>query len=316
MALLLLFSKWSRDTKGPLPVALIVDHRLRQNSSQEAAKVARRARSLGFAAKVLCCDEPPPKANIEEAARARRYGLLGAWCVKHRVQSLFVAHTMDDQAETFLLRLARGSGVDGLSGMKASSSFPFPGFPGVALLRPLLGFRRSELRDYLSAKGVLFIDDPMNADPRFARTRIRAFLPALEAAGIATPRIAAAARHLARAREALESEADEFLAARARIAPGEKALLDGAALLRAPREIGLRVLRRSLMLVGEKPVSPRFESLEPLFDALGNRNFRPRTLHGCRIGRARRADALFGEATLVIAREKPRRLLPSNTEKA
>ncbi len=315
MALLLLISEWARTIKGPLPVALIVDHRLRQNSSREAAEVARRAKSLGFAAKVLRSDDAPPKANIEEEARARRYGLLGAWCVKHRVKSLFVAHTMDDQAETFLLRLARGSGVDGLSGMKASSSFPFPGFPGVALVRPLLGFRRAELREYLSAKSVSFIDDPMNADPRFARTRIRAFLPALEAAGIATPRIAAAARHLARAREALESQTDEFLTACARIVPGEKALLDGAALLRVPREIGLRVLRRSLMLVGEKPVSPRFESLEPLFDALGNRDFRPRTLHGCRIGRARRADAIFGEATLAIARENPRRLLASKTEK-
>jgi tRNA(Ile)-lysidine synthase len=316
MALLLLFNAWSRHAKAPLPVALIVDHRLRQNSSREAAEVARRAKSLGFTAKVLRSDEAPPKANIEEVARARRYGLLGAWCVKHRLKYLFVAHTMDDQAETFLLRLGRGSGVDGLSGMKAVSSFPFPGFSGVALVRPLLGFRRTELRDYLNANGVTFINDPMNADPRFARTRIRAFLPALEAAGIATPRIAAAARHLERAREALELKSDQFLTACARIVPGENALLDGAALLRVPREIGLRVLRRSLMLVGEKPVIPRFESLEPLFDALANRDFRPRTLHGCRIGRARRAEAVFGEATLVIARENPRRLLASKTEKA
>lgn len=308
MALLILLGEWSRNTKVALPPALIVDHGLRNRSAAEAALVARRVKGLGFTATVLRSKAPKPGANIEEEARRRRYSLLGDWCVRHGAGLLFVAHTMDDQAETFLLRLQRGSGVDGLSAMRPVAPFPLEEFPGVELIRPLLGFRRSELRDYLSRRCVLFIEDPMNSDPRFQRVRIRAAMPALEAAGIATARIASAAGHLARAREALETATEEFLLRHANISMEKNAMLDGAALVRAPREIALRVLRRMLMLVGGKPVAPRFESLEHLFDALRSGTFGARTLHGCRIGRARKEEAVFGEATLTIARENPRRV--------
>jgi tRNA(Ile)-lysidine synthase len=223
---------------------------------------------------------------------------------------LFVAHTLDDQAETFLLRLGRGSGVDGLSGMRPQAPVPIKGFPGILLLRPLLEFRRAELRAYLEFRGAGWLEDPMNADPRFARTRIRGAVPALEAAGIPASRIARAAGHLARAREALEAETETFLAAHARVLPDGGTLIDAAALGCARREIGLRALSMVLNRVSGQARRPRFEGLERLFDALtGGNSMKARTLHFCRIGPATKTEREYGPQTLKIVREGPRKSL-------
>ena len=98
---------------------------------------------------------------------------IGEWCRANGVSTVLFAHTRDDQAETFLLRLGRGSGVDGLSAMRARAPFPCPGYDGIALVRPLLGIGRDELRADLKARGASWLEDPMNEDTRFARVRIR-----------------------------------------------------------------------------------------------------------------------------------------------
>ncbi len=130
---------------------------------------------------------------------------------RHKIAALYVGHTEDDQAETFLLRLARGSGLDGLCAMRALADFPLPGFEGRRVARPLLGLGRQGLRDYLAARGVAWLEDPMNDETRFARTRIRQLSSSLESSGLSPARIAAAAAHLARAREALEQVTDAVL---------------------------------------------------------------------------------------------------------
>jgi tRNA(Ile)-lysidine synthase len=308
MALLRLFAEWSKAKRRYLPTVLIVDHGLREGSAKEAVSVAKWAGEAGIEAQVLRVSGPRPRANIEEKARAARYALMGEWCAKQGVPALFVAHTLDDQAETFLLRLGRGSGVDGLSGMRPYAPFPVKGFPGVVLMRPLLDFRRAELRAYLEASGVRWLEDPMNADSRFARTRIREAIPALEGAGVPVSRIASAAAHLARARDALEAETENFLASHARVQRDGSALLDAAALGGARREIGLRALSAVLMSVSGETYRPRFVGLERLFGALVNGSFSSaRTLHSCRVGRAPRAERLFGAQTLKITPEAPRR---------
>src|SRR6185312_3477006 len=106
-----------------------------------------------------------PRAGIEAAAREARYRLMGEWLSKKKIGALFVGHTEDDQAETFLLRLARGSGLDGLSAMQARAPWPVEGFAQLAVARPLLSFGRQELRDFLVARGQAWLDDPMNEDP-------------------------------------------------------------------------------------------------------------------------------------------------------
>jgi tRNA(Ile)-lysidine synthase len=303
---MLLFANWVTARRCPKPSVLIVDHGLRDGSAKEAALARQWAVAQGFAAHVLRWRGAKPRANIEEKARAARYALMGEWCKAHAVETLLVAHTRDDLAETFLLRLGRGSGVDGLSAMRECAPLPVPGFAGIEVMRPLLGFSRVELREFLRDRGASWIEDPMNADPKFARVRVRALLPALEAAGVPLYRIASAATHLSRAREALDAATEDFLNLHARFEADGAALLDAAALKHIPPEIGLRVLVQVLMQVSGESYRPRFERLERLFDsvtsgALGS------TLHGCRIGPAPKAKAVFGARTLCITREVRRK---------
>jgi len=307
IALMHLAVGWLRAHGYPLSrgSVLTVDHGLRPGSAKDAAAAAAWAKALGFAAYVLRWRGAKPRANLEDSARNARYRLLGDWCRTNGVSTLLLAHTRDDQAETFLLRLGRGSGVDGLSAMRARAPFPLPGYDGIALVRPLLGVGRDELRADLAQRNAAWIDDPMNEDPRFARVRIRQAMPALAAAGLSAARIVQAARHLARAREALDAGTETFLARHVRFTP-EGALLDGAALRAEPRETGLRALSAILMRVSGQAYRPRFERLENLYRALGASPV-AHTLSGCRIGTAPRDSRPFGAATLEVRRENPRK---------
>jgi len=303
---MLLVADWLRDSDRPsIGSVLIVDHGLRETSAREAKLVASWAERVGLRAHVLTWRGRKPRANVEEKARHARYTLMGDWCMANNVTQLLVAHTRDDQAETFLLRLGRGSGVDGLSAMSERAPFPLPGYR-VDLIRPLLNTGRKELRDYLKAQGADWLEDPMNAESRFARTRIRELLPRLESAGVSVSRIAKAAAHLSRARAALDDATAAFLAEHTRPHP-QALLVDAQALRSAAREIGLRVLSSCLLRIGGAPYRPRFERLEPLYDAVIAPGFEDaRTLAGCRVGLAPKARQSFGVGTLEIRREGPR----------
>lgn len=308
LALTLLLADWAKAGHKPLPIILVVDHGLRKASAGEARGVIARARALGLSARTLRWVGPKPGTNIEALAREARYRLMGGWCQKNGIQNLYVAHTLEDQAETFLIRLARGSGIDGLAGMSTVSPLPLEEFADISLVRPLLGFRRSQLRDLLLSRGEKWLEDPMNNDPRFARARVRAASPILETIGLTPPRISAAAHHLARAREALAREAAAVESQVCLLAEGS-ARIDSARLTQAPEEIGLRVLTGALQHVSGRAFRPRFERLERLYallrwDKLGG----GRTLHGCRVVPAKKADALFGPGTISIFREDRRRV--------
>ncbi|HWE05976.1 MAG TPA: tRNA lysidine(34) synthetase TilS [Rhizomicrobium sp.] len=306
LALLLLLEEWARGGSRPAPIVLIVDHRLKPHSGRDALKVASGAVARGLEAHVLSWRGRKPAANIESSAREARYRLMGDWCQANGIACLFVAHSINDQAETFVLRLSRGSGVDGLAAMAPVSPFPLPGFEELRVARPLLGESRSRLRAFLKLRGETWLEDEMNSDPRFARARLRAAWPALEQLGLSATRVAAAARHLARARTALDLDAEELLA-RASRKMGEYVLADAVRLGGAAEEIGLRSLARLLMQVSGRHQRPRFESLESLFAAIRSGALGGgRTLHGCRIGRAPKRRALFGPDTLLISREAKR----------
>lgn len=298
-----LFADWARAQGAIPPIVLIVDHGLRPGSAKDAAKALRWAKQAGLQAHMLSWQGRKPKGDIEAAAREARYRLMGEWCRAHGVSALFLAHTREDQAETFLLRLARGSGVDGLSAMQPRAQFPLAGFESLTLLRPLLEMSRAELRDYLGERDQPWLDDPMNMDPRFARTRLRAILPILEAAGLSVSRLAAAASHLSRAREALDASAAALMDKAVTFDAAGYALMDADAIARVPRELGLRVFSKALMAVSGETYRPRFERLEQLFDAARTGTLSGRTLHGCRIAQAPKPFRKFGAATLLVTRE-------------
>ncbi len=306
VALMHLLAAWAKDSGRAAPLVVTVDHGLRADSAADARKVTRWAKALGLRAQALRWDGPPPQADIEAAARAARYGLMGAWARRKKIAALYVAHTGDDQAETFLLRLMRGSGLDGLAAMRPLAPFPLAGFGDLRVVRPLLGLERDAVRAYLRGRGQGWLEDPMNADDRFARIRLRKLLPALEEAGLSRARIADAARHLGRAREALETVSLAVLARAAKPVDGA-VQVDAAALAAAPREVGLRVLAQLLMGVSGHAYRPRFERLERLFDRVcADQVGGGCTLHGCRIFSAPSGKGVFGRGTLVIAPERQR----------
>jgi tRNA(Ile)-lysidine synthase len=307
VALMLLLRDWARINEQPSPYVVCVDHGLRPGSNTEAQQVLRWAKAVDLRAQVLTYKGKLPRSDIEAAARLIRYKLLGMWARKKGLKGVYVAHTRDDQAETFLLRLARGSGVDGLSAMRDVAPYPDNDFPGLALVRPLLSFDRCALRAYLRARHQPWLEDPMNNDQRFARARIRAVWPTLEKVGLTKARIADAATHLGRARVALDA-ASKAVLTRACLPGGGGILVDPKALTAAPRELGLRSLAHILMVVSQRPYRPRFERLENLYSSVLTGSLGAgRTLHGCMIAPAPSLRAVFGGRTLLIRREERRR---------
>jgi tRNA(Ile)-lysidine synthase len=318
LALMHLLRAFAAKNRLAAPTVLSVDHGLRKASAGDARQVAAWAKQAGLTAKVLTWRGKKPANGIEAAAREARYRLMGAWLVQHRIATLFVGHTQDDQAETFLLRLARGSGLDGLAGMHGRAPWPVPGFPELSLARPLLDFGREQLRAYLKAKGQAWLDDPMNDDLAFDRVKIRKAWPALTQAGLSPARIAAAASHLARARESLEIVTEAVLLRTARQMEDGRILLDPAAWAAAPREVGLRTLASVLMTVGGQVYRPRFEALERLFDRIAGAGLGAgATLHGCHIRPLSKAETRAGKDfapfVLAVMPESPRKTSSSTT---
>jgi tRNA(Ile)-lysidine synthase len=307
VALMHLLAGFAKARKLPPPVVLTVDHGLRKSSAADAKKVAAWARALGLKAHVLAWRGDKPRAGIEAAAREARYRLMGAWLVKHGLTGLHVAHTLDEQAETFLLRLARGSGLDGLAAMRAAAPWPVAGFETLRLYRPLLGIGRAELRAHLQSLGQAWLEDPMNDEAAFDRIKMRKAAAVLAEAGLTAARIAAAAAHLGRARAALETVTAAVLERAARAVAGG-VLLDPAAIAAAPREVGLRALSAVLMAVSGQVYRPRFEGLERLFDRIGSGELGGGvTLHGCHIAPAPKTHRAGGLHLLLVRPESPRK---------
>lgn len=285
-------------TRGCAVTALTVDHGLRGESAREATVVAALAGTMGIPHVTLRWEGQKPLVNLEAKARAARYALMGDWCRRAGVAQLLTAHSRDDQAETVLMRLARGSGVDGLAAMTERRDMG-----GIALVRPLLDVPRTRLEARLRAKGQSWAVDPMNSDSQFLRVRVRQARAVLDDLGLTATRLAGTARAMARARQALEEVADRLQEDAVRVMPQGWCTFDLDRLARAPDEIALRVLSRILMGVGGLTYRPRLERLERLYAALRSGALAGgRTLAGCHIRAAGRGQVtVLREAALVDA---------------
>lgn len=276
MALLLLAQRWAQDHGGRV-VALTVDHGLRPESGAEAAQVGQWAKGLGVEHHILKWEGPKPEADIQAQARIARYDLMVGWCKDHGVSHLALAHHLEDQAETFLLRLARGSGVDGLSAMS-----PLAVRDGVRLMRPLLGAPKASLLKVLEERGQPWVEDPSNSDEHYARARMRKLVETLSAEGLTPKRLASTATAMARVRESLELETAKAIAAYVTFSPLGYCVLNRDGLAAAPPEIALRLLRDVAMGVGGQSVPPRLDRLERLLYALLD-GPAAATISGCRV---------------------------------
>lgn len=207
-ALMVLFGDWVR-REGADPArhtVLTVNHGLRAEAAGEARLVAKQAAGLGFRHVSLAWEGEKPHAGVQAAARQARYRLMGDYLAVQGIGTLLTGHTSDDQAETLLMRLARGSGLDGLAGIAPSIDLQsLPGGAPVRILRPLLEVPKSRLEATLRQRGVTWSEDPSNHAPKYERSRLRAARAGLEALGLTSEMLALSARRLRRSREAIDA---------------------------------------------------------------------------------------------------------------
>jgi len=250
--------------------AATVDHRLRRDSRQEAEFVRGICQRLGVEHAILAVSVRPG-ASLQAQARSARYEALGEWAIGRGLDAVATAHHADDQAETLLMRLARGAGLGGLVGVRQAR----PLEAGIRLVRPLLEWRRADLAAIVAAAGIEAIDDPANRDPRHDRSRFRGMLA--EADWADAERLASSARWLADADEALDWAVQSLVATRLSQS-GSALAIDAEGL---PRE-----MQRRLLLAG--------------FDRMGAH--RPR---GPDLDRARKALRAGKMATLAGLKLEP-----------
>ena len=286
-----------RSDLPPLVVAT-VDHGLAAASGSIARDVVAQAGSLHLEAHMLHWDGDKPRTGVQNAARTARYALLEALALRIGASHLVTAHTLDDQAETILFRLARGSGPAGLAGMR-----PMSRRGEVLLCRPFLAVPKARLIETCRAEGWPYVVDPANADPRFARGRLRRLLPHLAAEGLDAEVLALLGARLARDEAALREAATACRDACLLDATDCRQAFAAAPLMAAPPAVRLRLLDAALTGFA-KPGPPRLARLEALADDLeravaGGQPLR-RTLHGARI-------LLAPGGRIELVREGPRR---------
>jgi len=302
LALLHLSLAWrARFAPGrPTFVVLSVDHGLRPEAAAEAAEVVATAAALGLEARVLIRGAPRSRTGLQAKARADRYRLLAAAAREVSAQALATGHTLDDQAETLLMRLARGSGVDGLSAMS-----PVGSLGHLRLLRPLLGLPKSRLEASLRARAITWTVDPSNANHAFERPRLRALMPDLIAAGLTPEAIGTSARRLARGRAALEQLTSEAASRLVTIHDEGYFDLDRPGYSALPEDIQVRLIGHLIARLGTPGQPERLARLERLVARLGAETTAESNLAGCLIK--------AGPDRILLLREPGREGLPKLT---
>lgn len=298
LALLLLACRWSRERSGPELIVYTVDHGLRPEAAAEARMVLDLAHSLELEARLLEWRGDKPETGLQESARQARYALIGAAMKADGAEALVTAHHREDQAETVLMRLAHGSGLEGLKGMELSSLLD-----DVRVLRPLLNVSRDSLREILNAAGVTPSEDPSNSDVHYERVRWRALMPELADMGLDAVTIGQFAARMAEANTALAVMADAAF--------DSIVMLDGFGAARflsrdfeaLSPAIATRVLHRVLNVVGGRQKTRALGQVERLRDnLLVDPTVGSTTAHGCIIR--------FDGETVIVAREPGRLSIP------
>lgn len=292
-ALIVMASAWAA-RRGARMFAATVDHCLRPESAAEAAGVARLCAGLGVPHATLVWTGPKPTSRLQERAREARYRLLRAHADEVGADAIATAHHRDDQAETVLFRLLRGSGLAGLAGMAETSERD-----RVKLVRPLLGLAKADLVGFCRDQGVAFVEDPSNANPAYARARMRALMPILAREGLDSAALARLARRAAETEAALAR-----MTAEVETRLGEEPI-DATALLAEPITIVERVLLRRIAAVGGREESriglEKIEALvAPLAAAAAERRPFAANVGGALI-------RLTAKGRLSFAKEPPRR---------
>lgn len=256
--------------------AMTVDHRLRQEAADEAVFVGNVCNALGVPHQTLVWSHGDITGNLMDAARRARYDLISRWAVQNGVKHVVLGHTADDQAETFLMGLARAAGLDGLSGMRRAWTQN-----DIVFVRPFLDISRARLQGYLQEQGLHWIDDPTNDDDKFTRIKARKVLAALQPLGITSDQLARVADNLAMAQSVVRVAASE--AARRVVQEcGGELVIDRAAFHALQLELQRRILIGTFAWMSGAIHPPRADAIDRVAWAiLAGKHA---TLSGCRIG--------------------------------
>jgi tRNA(Ile)-lysidine synthase len=251
--------------------AVTINHGLRNAALEEAKHVGELCAKLGVSHDIvtLCLQDG---GDLQARARTARYEALSTWAKDNGIYALALGHTKDDVAETFLMRLARGSGVDGLAQMTVRFRRNDTEF-----LRPLLQASRDDLQSMLTLRQIGWSEDTSNQDPRFTRVQMRQAQPQLDALGLTSERLVQTAHWMRAASIVLEQAADDWITKHAWPEHGD-AVFDLVALQAAPEETAYRVLTRALCNISQNPYRPRLDAVKDLFKGTS-----ATTLHGCLI---------------------------------
>ncbi len=299
VALLALLARWSIALGGkPAISAATVDHGLRPESAREAATVATLCGQLGVPHRTLVWTGEKPETGLQANARQARYALLFAHAKTVGATCLVTAHTLDDQAETVMMRLARGSGPAGLAGMRTLVRRG-----DLVHARPLLDIAKVRLLATCAGLGLTYVDDPSNGDPTFTRSRWRKLMPLLAEEGLTAERLARFARRAMQIEALVEAQARRVIT-QARIA--DQPQFDARMIFAEPQEVALRAL--AFLVIGlvarQDGQHLRLDRLETLHAELSGACASRRQLSRSLGGVAFRLD---GEGGLAIAKEAPRK---------
>lgn len=305
LALTQLLAAWVAQLGGIL-TALTVDHGMRAEAEAEARQVGQWMQRSGITHHILKWEGDKPTTGIMAAARTARYDLLRNWCQDNAVLHLALGHHREDQAATFLMRLKRGSGLQGLACMSPTVD----GFP--RLLRPLLDMPRARLAATLKATGQNWIEDPSNENPAYERNPITDFIDGGNSIGLTAERVSLAAKSLTRAKDAITIDIAKALAHSVSISPLGVAVIDTQALLTYPDDIQLRALSRIVQTIGGADYTPRLDRLTRLLQSMKGSNMamraddtgKGRTLAGCCIRGQNGGHRIIREAA-AIAPDQP-----------
>jgi tRNA(Ile)-lysidine synthase len=243
---------------------LSVDHGLRSEAKAEIDTVEAWCEQYQNAVfqRFLWGGDKPDTA-VMEAARLERYHLMAEYCAAHNIEHLFLGHHQDDQAETFLIRLAKGSGLDGLGAMASVA----PSVDGLLFCRPLLDVAKEDILSYCVHEKLPFVQDPSNENDKYLRPRLREARDVLEKEGLTSKRLSATARRLARASAALSELTITAYAQSTIIGDGNTIEIDADKLAVWPDEIRLRVLKKALEnLQPTQEYGTRYKRIEDLHD--------------------------------------------------
>ncbi len=253
----------------------MVDHGIRKNSGKEALQVRRLLYRHGINLEILR-NKKQITNNIQRKARDIRYQLLEGFCKKKKAKSLLVAHHQDDQVETFLIRLARGSGVEGLSSMQEMINFK----SGISLIRPLLEFKKSQLTSIAKKTFGKIFKDPSNKNKKFLRTNIRTLKRNLVNKGIDLEKIIRSIKNIASTKEAID-----FYVARSmkKFVKFEKksTILNLTQFSKEPREVRFRIINNIVKKRSNSYYPPKSKKVLNLISGFENKNLRKCTLGGC-----------------------------------